>query len=1121
VVGATELASTAVSEGDYGNATQVAQITVDADGRLTSASNVSISFPAEDDPEVGDLADNVVPYWNGTTLINGTMYDVGGNVGIGTTAPERLLSVGTAPSSGLYITRAGNAGVGTTAPAYELDVTGDIRSTGTIYGDLAGNLTGGYAAAGWVDDGGVVRLETDADNVGIGLTNPDAKLQVNGTINATAMNIGTDAVLTEASNLNASLINAGTIPAAHLGTASGDVTGPWSNLQITTDSVGETELVDTAVTAGDYGNATQVAQITVDADGRLTSASNVSISFPAEDDPEVGELADNVVPYWNGTTLINGTMYDVGGNVGIGTTSPLEAVHITAGSLRQDSAVAPVVVGSVYNATTLAGPYSVHVSGRYAYVALWDIARFTVVDVSDASNPEVVSSLVDSRFDYTGNVYVSGRYAYVTAYGGDELIVVDVSNVSNPEVTGSVSNNTTLNASDGLYVSGRYAYVAAYDADRLTVVDVSNASDPEIVGSVYNDTTLNEVSPVYVSGRYAYVVADDWLTVVDVSNASNPEIVGSVYNTTAFYTSWAVQVSGRYAYVTSRYGDRLTVVDVSNVSSPEIVGSVYNNTTLNGSTSVYVSGRYAYVTARDGDRLTIVEIPAIDAPAASIGDIAASSIEVSESVDVGGELHVRGGIGAGSGGIRSDGEVSVGENLTVHGQIVSTVPSGVPALNISSNTVIPNLNADLCDGVNCASLDQSDSNELQSLYNNITADNGSATALSQSSTLIVTGAGGITTGITEGGAQDTLVINASGLGGEDGDWDSSGTDLYLNATYANVGIGISAPSAVLDIRGAGSDSGFSLRIADSAATDRLVVLDNGNVGIGTTSPLATVHITAGSLRQDSAVDPVVVGSVSNATALNGAQSVYVSGGYVYIAAEEGDRLTVVDVSNASNPQVAGSVYNATGLNGARSLHVSGRYAYVAAWEGERLTVVDVGNASSPEIVGSVYNTTALNGASSVYVSGRYAYVAAWGGDRLTVVDVSDVTDPQVAGSVYNTTTLYGAEGVYVSGRYAYVAVKGGDRLTVVDVSNADTPEIVGSVYNDTTLNESVSLHVSGRYAYVAVKVGDRLTIVEIPAIDAPAASIGDIAASSIEVSESVDVGGELHVRGGIGAGSGG
>ncbi|MCG8429757.1 MAG: hypothetical protein MJA29_01085, partial [Candidatus Omnitrophica bacterium] len=222
----------------------------------------------------------------------------------------RLLSVGTAPSSGLYITRAGNAGVGTTAPAYELDVTGDIRSTGTIYVDLAGNLTGGYAAAGWVDDGGVVRLETDADNVGIGLTNPNAKLQVNGTINATAMNVGANAVLDEGTSF------------------AGDVTGPWDSLEIASGVVGATELASTAVSEGDYGNATQVAQITVDADGRLTSASNVSISFPAEDDPEVGELADNVVPYWNGTTLVNGSMYDVSGNVGIGTTAPGAALQI-------------------------------------------------------------------------------------------------------------------------------------------------------------------------------------------------------------------------------------------------------------------------------------------------------------------------------------------------------------------------------------------------------------------------------------------------------------------------------------------------------------------------------------------------------------------------------------------------------------------------------------------------------------------------------------------------------------------------------------------------------------------------------------------------------------------------
>ena len=44
-VGSTELASTAVTPGSYGGATQVGNFTVDADGRLTAAASTSISIP--------------------------------------------------------------------------------------------------------------------------------------------------------------------------------------------------------------------------------------------------------------------------------------------------------------------------------------------------------------------------------------------------------------------------------------------------------------------------------------------------------------------------------------------------------------------------------------------------------------------------------------------------------------------------------------------------------------------------------------------------------------------------------------------------------------------------------------------------------------------------------------------------------------------------------------------------------------------------------------------------------------------------------------------------------------------------------------------------------------------
>ncbi|MCG8432199.1 MAG: hypothetical protein MJA29_13650, partial [Candidatus Omnitrophica bacterium] len=296
-------------------------------------------------------------------------------------------------------------------------------------------------------------------------------------------------------------------------------------------------------------------------------------------------------------------------------------------------------------------------------------------------------------------------------------------------------------------------------------------------------------------------------------------------------------------------------------------------------------------------------------------------------------------------------------------------------------------------------------------------------------------------------------------------------DLWVNA---NLSVGTTVPSASLTIQGAGSDSGFSLRIADSEATDRLVVQDNGNLGIGTTSPLEAVHLTAGSLRQDSAVAPVVVGSLQNDTAFNAPEYVYVSGKYAYVTSDEGDRLNIVDVSSPENPVLISSLYNTTHLGDASGVMVAGKYAYIACQSGNRLTVVDVSNASNPQIAGSLYNDTLFTDIERLYVSGRYAYLAQ--GDYFTVVDVSDVNNPRITGVLNNSTLLGTTYAIYVSGRYAYVGTYYGNSLVVVDVSNASNPEIAGYVEGIAINPRSVC--VNGRYAYVTLS-DDRLEIVDV------------------------------------------
>ena len=56
-------------------------------------------------------------------------------------------------------------------------------------------------------------------------------------------------------------------------------------------TTGTVSLANTAVTAGTYGNATQVSQVVIDAQGRITNASNVTISISTANVSGLGTMA--------------------------------------------------------------------------------------------------------------------------------------------------------------------------------------------------------------------------------------------------------------------------------------------------------------------------------------------------------------------------------------------------------------------------------------------------------------------------------------------------------------------------------------------------------------------------------------------------------------------------------------------------------------------------------------------------------------------------------------------------------------------------------------------------------------------------------------------------------------
>jgi len=183
-VPAGAIPSTSVSPGTYGSTTIVPQIAVGADGRVTSVVNQTISNAA------GNLA------WTDGGVLKIFNSNQTAKVGIGTTAPSEMLDVvGNAKISGTMTVNVLAIGNGTASGNWNIGTDPWMISGTSVTGILAIRQTG---------------------NVGIGTTVPNAMLQVVGTINATGMNIGNNAVLTTASNLNASLINAGTIPGTSL-----------------------------------------------------------------------------------------------------------------------------------------------------------------------------------------------------------------------------------------------------------------------------------------------------------------------------------------------------------------------------------------------------------------------------------------------------------------------------------------------------------------------------------------------------------------------------------------------------------------------------------------------------------------------------------------------------------------------------------------------------------------------------------------------------------------------------------------------------------------------------------------------------------------------------------------